>query len=91
MNFASALLEMKRGNKVTRKGWNGKNQYIEIVTNISYKTLDGKIKNAFHQDFGSSAILFNGTSGQQVGWLASQADILSEDWQIFDKKESEEK
>ena len=34
------------------------------------------------ETMGNSAIAFVGTSGVQLGWLASQADILSEDWLI---------
>ncbi len=33
-------------------------------------------------DFRNVAIAFVGTSGVQLGWLASQADMLSEDWQV---------
>lgn len=35
-----------------------------------------------YHNMGNSAIAFVGTSGVQLGWLASQADILSEDWLI---------
>ena len=31
-------------------------------------------------DMGNKAIAFHGTSGVQLGWLASQSDMLSEDW-----------
>lgn len=34
MNFGKAIEEMKSGKKVARQGWNGKNQYIELATNI---------------------------------------------------------
>ena len=37
MNFGKAIEAMKSGKKVARQGWNGKNQYIELATNISYK------------------------------------------------------
>ena len=33
---------------------------------------------------GNNAIVFYGTSGIQVGWLASQSDMLSEDWRVVD-------
>lgn len=32
---------------------------------------------------GNNAVAFIGTSGVQLGWLASQADMLAEDWQIL--------
>ena len=82
MNFGEALEHLKIGLKVAREGWNGKNQYIELATNISYKNADKKIINVNHETMGNKAIAFVGTSGVQLGWLASQADMLSEDWVI---------
>lgn len=82
MNFGKAIEEMKSGKKVARQGWNGKNQHIELATNISYKNADGDIVNCEHDAIGNKAIAFVGTSGVQMGWLASQADMLAEDWQI---------
>lgn len=69
--FGDAIKYMKRGLKVKRQGWNGKNQYIELATNISYKNAAA---------IGNKAIAFVGTSGVQMGWLASQSDMLAEDW-----------
>lgn len=48
MNFGKAIEEMKSGKKVARQGWNGKNQYIELATNISYKNACGDIVNCEH-------------------------------------------
>ena len=78
--FGDAIRYLKRGLKVARKGWNGKKQYIQLATGISYKTADGKIVNCEHDAIGNMAIAFVGTSGVQMGWLASQADMLAEDW-----------
>ena len=82
MDFGQAIRLLKDGKKVARQGWNGKNQYIELATNISYKTAEDKIINAEHDAIGNKAIAFVGTSGVQLGWLASQADMLAEDWKI---------
>lgn len=84
MGFGEALRHLKEGEKLSREGWNGKNQYIELATNISYETLNGKIVNAQHDAIGNKAIAFVGISGIQLGWLASQADMLAEDWFIFE-------
>lgn len=78
--FSEAIKYLKRGFKVARKGWNGKKQYIQLATGISYKTADGEIVNCEHDAIGNMAIAFVGTSGVQMGWLASQADMLAEDW-----------
>lgn len=79
-SFGDAIKYMKRGMKVKRKGWNGKTQYIELACNISYVSQDGNIVNCNHDAIGNNAIAFVGTSGVQMGWLASQADMLAEDW-----------
>lgn len=84
MRFSEALNYLIDGKRISRKGWNGKNQYIELVTNISYRNAKGEIINADHETMGMNAIAFVGTSGVQVGWLASQADMLSDDWVIVD-------
>ena len=84
MDFGKAIQLVKEGKKVQREGWNGKNQYIELATNISYTNAEGKIINAEHDSIGNKAIAFVGTSGVQLGWLASQADMLAEDWKLAD-------
>ena len=78
--FDVAINLVKRGYKVKRSGWNGKDQYIELATNVSFKNPQGEIINVDHKDMGNRAIVFHGTSGVQLGWLASQADMLAEDW-----------
>lgn len=78
--FDEAIKYLKRGMKVKRKGWNGKDQYIELATNVSFKTPNDEVINVDHIDMGNKAIAFHGTSGVQLGWLASQSDMLSEDW-----------
>ena len=82
MDFGDAIKLLKQGKKLQRSGWNGKNQYIELAINISYKNAENEIINVEHENIGNKAIAFIGTSGVQLGWLASQADILAEDWQI---------
>lgn len=78
--FGEAIRQLKNGKKVARKGWNGKKQFIQLATAISYKSADGEIVNCEHEVIGNKVIAFVGTSGVQMGWLASQADMLAEDW-----------
>lgn len=82
-NFGEAIKYLKRGFKVARQGWNGKNQHIELATNISYM-VNGEVVNCNHDAIGNKAIAFVGTSGIQMGWLASQSDMLAEDWIFVD-------
>ena len=80
--FDKAIEYLKQGKRLQRSGWNGKNQYIELATNVSYVDPDGAIVNVNHEAMGNKAIAFVGTSGVQLGWLASQADMLAEDWKL---------
>ena len=79
-SFGEAIKYIKRGMKVKRKGWNGKNQHIELATRISYMTASDELVNVEHDAIGNKAIAFCGTSGVQMGWLASQADMRADDW-----------
>lgn len=84
MNFGLALEAAKMGKKIARKGWNGKGQYVELASSISYVNADNGIVNVLHQNIGNKALAFVGTSGVQLGWLASQADMLADDWYIVE-------
>ena len=84
-SFGEAIKYLKRGMKVARKGWNGKKQYIQLASGISYKTADGDVVNCEHEAIGNKAVAFVGTSGVQMGWLASQADMLAEDWKFMEE------
>ena len=84
MNFGLAIEAAKKGKKIQRKGWNGKGQYVELATCISYKNASGDVVNVNHDAIGNAALAFVGTSGVQLGWLASQADMLADDWRIVE-------
>ena len=81
-DFGWALDKLRCGRKVRRRGWNGKTQYIELASAISYKNANDEIVNVDHAAIGNQAIAVVGTSGVQMGWLASQADMLAEDWEL---------
>ena len=85
MKFGEAIQAAKDGKRIRRAGWNGKNQYIELATCISYKNTRGEVVNCEHEAIGNQAFAFVGTSGVQMGWLASQADMLAEDWQTVEE------
>jgi hypothetical protein len=91
MNFGDAIQELKRGNRVARSGWNGKDMWLILVSG----TTDAKLnKNSayYHAlQIDSCDILphidmwtvdSNGRRAMLPGWLASQTDMLSEDWYI---------
>ena len=84
VDFGAAIRAVKKGHRIARKGWNGKSQYIELATRVSYIAADGSLVNVDHAAAGNAALAFVGTSGVQLGWLASQADMLAEDWYILE-------
>ena len=72
MFFSWALIELKKGQKLTRLGWNGKNQWIEIQEPDD------------HSKMTLPYIFITTVQGDRVPWLASQTDMLSEDWVLYD-------
>ena len=84
MSFGLALEAAKMGKRIARAGWNGKGQYVELGHDFYYEDADGDGWRAVHEDIGSQALVFCGTRGRQVGWLASQADMLADDWMIVE-------
>lgn len=84
MKFGEAIEAAKRGAKIQRHGWNGKGQYIEVASCISYKNAAGQVINCNHDAIGNKALAFVGTNGVQMGWLASQSDMLADDWKTVD-------
>lgn len=85
-DFGEAIHMLKDGCKLSRDGWNGKQQYIILAKNIRFDTFDAKDWPALHSAIGNKAIAFVGTSGVQMGWLASQADMLAEDWHCVEEE-----
>lgn len=82
MKFGEAIEKAKEGKRIARTGWNGKEQFVELATNISYVRADGTVVNCEHDAIGNKALAFVGTSGVQIGWLASQSDMLADDWVV---------
>lgn len=85
MTFGEALEELKNGELVSRHGWNGSGQYIFLIQGGDLE--DGVFYSTSVQDFKCSDVLaIKTTSGVvQVGWLASQTDMLSADWYLVKK------
>ena len=84
MDFGAAIRAVKAGKRIARAGWNGKGQFVELASCIGYRNPEEQMVNAEHLDIGNRALAFVGTRGVQLGWLASQSDMLAEDWQIVE-------
>lgn len=70
MGFEWALQRLKEGEAVAREGWNGKGMWIAL------QTPDENSKMTLPYIYMSTVIR------DLVPWLASQTDLLSEDWQV---------
>jgi hypothetical protein len=92
MTFGLAIEAMKRGHKVCRKGWNGKAIYIFIVDSaVGLKRVgfDGEMCDVSMQQHIAIDTTMLQTDNLDapksvVPWLASQTDMLAEDWMIVD-------
>ena len=83
MNFGDALQALKEGKKVCREGWNGKGMFLFLVPGSNFKvnrppllgiyTEGTEINYCPHIDMKTA-------DDKIVPWLASQTDILAEDW-----------
>lgn len=69
MDFGEAIIRLKEGQRVGRSGWNGKDMYLSL------QVPDGKSKMTLPY------IYMCTVQKDLVPWLASQTDILAEDWQ----------
>lgn len=76
MNFGSALEALKSGQKVARTGWNGKGLWLEL------QRPDDNSKMTLPYIFMGYPTTSPNTPGARVPWLASQTDMLSDDWEL---------
>jgi len=84
-DFGYALSELKNGNKLRRKGWNGKGIFIELQLPDENSKMTGPY-------------IFIDTTGLQtenpnapkcrIPWLASQTDMLATDWEVATQDEA---
>jgi hypothetical protein len=81
--FGTALEELKAGSKVARSGWNGKGMFIYYVPAASYPAQTEIAKKEFGETVPYGAYIAMKTAqGNVVPWLASQTDVLADDWQV---------
>ena len=85
MDFGKALEALKSGKKVCRTNWNGKNQYLFLAKDAEFHT-DANIGDLQNKDIELPPFICIKTTRNQIqcGWLASQSDMLSDDWQIVE-------
>jgi hypothetical protein len=86
--FDFAIRCLKAGKKVARQGWNGRNMFIYMVKGSIATELRGEAAKHVTPMTGGQVIMghidMKAADGTIVcGWLASQTDMLSEDWVIL--------
>lgn len=94
MNFGQALEALKEGAAVARSGWNGKGMWIALTPGSAFEARHAKCGHAAAKramELGDQEaeiellphIDMRAADGTMViGWLASQTDMLADDWQI---------
>ncbi len=85
LTFGDAIAALKSGKKVAREGWNGKGMFLFLSRNIEFET-DANLSCLSKTKMKQTASIVMKTAQDEfvVGWLASQSDMLAEDWIIVD-------
>ena len=87
MSFGEALATLKQGRSVSREGWNGKGMYLYLVPANNYAAQTQIAKKNFGDSVPYEAyIALKTVQDTVVPWLASQTDLLAEDWKAEDWK-----
>jgi Protein of unknown function (DUF2829) len=74
LTFGEALQLLKDRKKVARRGWNGKGLWLELQTPDAHSKMTLPYLYLNYPDDAQN------TPGARVPWLASQTDVLAEDW-----------
>lgn len=88
MDFSQALDQCKRGLRICRNGWNGKGMWVALQKGYPDGTPCNKNSSeAYGVPEGTVIrvlpyLAMKTADGCFVPWLASQTDILAEDWQV---------
>ena len=85
MSFGLAIEAVKKGLRIARAGWNGKDMYVFLSDGVEFSTMADMSEFA-NEDVYVSDLLVLRTAQKtlQPGWLATQSDILADDWYIVE-------
>lgn len=88
-DFGTAVEALKQGARVAREGWNGKGMFLYYVPENKYpasRNEHGTMVGMFEDDMVpyGAYIAMKTAQNNVVPWLASQTDVLAEDWQIVE-------
>lgn len=87
MTFGGAVEMLKNGCKVARKGWNGKGMFLFLVDGSNFKVNRAPLLGIYPEgteiDY-RPHIDMRTVNGEIVPWVASQSDMLEDDWIVID-------
>lgn len=87
MPFGMAIEALKIGKKVARTGWNGKGMFLFLVPGSTFKVNRPPLLGIYPEGTEINYcphIDMKTADGKVVPWLASQTDVLAEDWMIVE-------
>lgn len=84
LTFGLAIEALKLGKRVARAGWNGKGMWLGLVQGYDYNPQEGRATSYALGCIKLPWIGMKTANGEFVPWLASQTDMLAEDWQIIE-------
>ena len=92
LDFGGAIAALKAGKRVARAGWNGKGMHLylvpahpaALVTGYTPRVGSSDVEATIERvDLEPCIAMFTAQGTHQPGWLASQADMLAEDWSVL--------
>ncbi len=88
MNFGEALAALKAGNRVARAGWNGKGMWLCYMPPVTIPAGMVNERTRAHGvtgdlNVGGYIVMWTAQGVWQPGWLASQPDMLADDWMVL--------
>ena len=97
MRFGEALAHARKGKKIARCGWNGKNMYVYLTEGRGIPTdewvarMPSQEITEAEREMGCVIIkahldMMNAQGERIIGWSASQTDMLAEDWYVVDEE-----
>lgn len=76
MNFGDVIAGLKAGRRYAREGWNGKNMWIQLQLQLQLQLQVPDLNSKMTLPY----IYMKTATNDLVPWLASQTDVLAEDW-----------
>jgi hypothetical protein len=87
LTFGQAIEALKQGKKVARAGWNGKGMFLFLVPGSTFKVNRAPLMGIYPECTEVNYcphIDMKTADDKVVPWLASQTDVLAEDWDIVE-------